>query len=403
MNIAWHSRSATIVIVCAMLVLSISMGVRATTGLFLPPMTAAHGWSRESFALAFAIQNLVWGFANPFFGAIADRLGTARAVAGGALFYVAGLVLMRFSETILGLNAASGLLIGMGLAGTTFGVVLGAVVRAVPRERQSAALGLAAAGGSMGQFIMLPIGQQLIGSFEWYGALIALALIVVTIVPLSAALAGRAALSTSNQSVAEALREVGRHRSFHYLFWSYFTCGFHTAFILLHFPAYIMDMGMPLDVGVKAIALIGLFNVIGTYASGVLGGRYSKKNLLAYIYLGRAFIILALLIAPKTPWSIYLFAAAMGLSWLGTVPLTNGLVAQIYGMKYVSMLAGIVFLGHQLGSSLGAWLGGYLYDRSGSYDWVWFLSIGLGVTAALLSWPVDERPIRRAPQIAAAV
>lgn len=397
-------RAAWIVVACGALVICIAMGVRTTASVFMPPMTAAHGWSREAFSLAFAVQNLVWGFSNPVLGAIADRFGAGRAVAGSAVLYVAGLVLMAFATTPAGLLGSSGFLVGFGLAGTTFGIVLGVVARHVTPEKRSAALGLTAAGGSIGQFVMLPAAQGLIGTFDWQVALLAMAGIAALMVPLAAGLAGRAADAAGvAQSIGEALREAAQHRTFHLLFWSYFTCGFHTAFITLHLPQYVLDLGLPVVVGVTAVALIGLCNAFGTYAAGVLGGRHSKKGLLAWIYLLRAVVIVAFLLAPKTPATVYLFAAVIGLLWLGTVPLTNGLIAQIYGVRYVSMLSGVVFLGHQLGSFLGAWLGGYIADTLGSYDLVWWIAAALGVIAAAFCWPVDERPIvRRAAAAGAA-
>jgi len=386
---------------CGALILTVAMGVRATAGLFMPPMSMAYGWPRETFAFAFALQNLIWGAANPFFGAVADRYGAGRALTAGALLYCAGLALMAYSATPAALYGSAGLMIGLGLAGTTFGVVLGVVARVVAPEKRSMALGLVAAGGSLGQFIMLPVGQGLIDAFQWQGALIALALVCGCMVLLAAALVGKGEAAASGQTIGAALREAGLHRSFHFLFWSYFVCGFHTAFITLHLPAYVQDHGLAVGVGVKAIALIGLFNILGTYTAGWLGTHWSKKGLLAGIYAGRSVAIAGLLIAPVSPISIYVFAAAMGFLWLGTVPLTNALVAQIYGTRYVSMLAGVVFFGHQIGSFLGAWLGGAIYDRTGSYDLVWQLSLALGLIAAALAWPVDERPLRRAQMEAA--
>jgi len=388
---------------CGATVLCIAMGVRATASIFMPPMLQANGWSREAFSLAFAVQNLVWGFANPVFGAIADRLGSGRAIAGSAILYAAGLALMAVSATPGALLGSAGLLVGMGLAGTTFGLVLGVVARHVPAERRSVALGLTAAGGSVGQFVMMPVAQGLIGAFEWQVALVTLAGLTALIVPLTAGLTGKAAANAGPaQSVGEALREVAGHRTFHYIFWGYFTCGFHTAFITLHLPQYVLDIGMPLTVGVTGMALIGLFNIFGTYTAGVLGGRLSKKNLLGWIYLLRAFVILAFLLAPPSPMSVYLFAAGIGFLWLGTIPLTNGLIAQIYGVRYVSMLTGVAFLGHQLGSFIGAWLGGFIADTTGSYEMVWWLSIALGFVAAAFCWPVDERPIARRAEAGAA-
>lgn len=379
-----------------MLVVFFGLGVRATSGILMQPMSEANGWSREVFSLAFALQNLVWGIGVPFFGYAADRWGSGRAIATGGAFYAIGLLFMRFAETPLELNLASGLLIGLGQAGTSFGMILSVVSRHAPVEKRSAALGLTAAGGSLGQFVMVPLGSQMVSVFGWSGALLAFALVVALVVPLASGLQGRGFdANAPAQSVGGALREAWRHPSFHFLFWSFFTCGFHTAFILLHFPAYVTGEGLPLHVGVTAIALICLFNVIGTYASGLLGGRYPKKKVLAAIYLLRSIFFVVFLLVPKTPAVIYVFACAMGLLWLGTVPVTNALVAFIYGTRYVSMLSGIIFFGHQIGSFLGAWLGGAVYDRTGSYDPVWILSIVVGLTAAALSWPVDERPIER--------
>ncbi|MEO7402843.1 MAG: MFS transporter [Burkholderiales bacterium] len=388
-------RPATMVIVCSISLLIISMGVRATTGLFQLPMTQAHGWTRESFAFAFALQNLVWGLANPFFGAVADRFGSGRAIVAGAILYTVGLVLMRYVETPGELYVASGVLIGLGLSGTTFSVILGVVSRRVSPERRSLALGFVAAGGSMGQFLMLPAGYFLIGALEWYGALLALALMAALMVPFAAGLTGRSQASQSNQSMSEALREALAHPSFHLIVLGYFTCGFHTAFITLHFPAYTADVGLTVDVGVRSLALVGLFNVIGTYTAGALGDKYSKKYLLSGLYFGRAIVILVFLLAPKTPLVFYLFSASLGFLWLGTVPLTNGLIATIYGTKYISMLTGLSFMGHQIGGFLGAWSGGLVFDMYKSYDPVWWFSVAVGVTAALFYLPVAERPILR--------
>jgi MFS family permease len=397
------SRSAWVVIACGAMVLCIALGVRTTASIFMPPMLQANGWTREAFSLAFAVQNLVWGLANPVFGAIADRLGSGRAIAGSAVLYVVGLLLMAVSGTPGELLGSSGLLVGLGLSGTTFGLVLGVVARHVPAEKRSAALGLTAAGGSLGQFVMMPVAQGLIGAFDWQMALVLMAAITALIVPLAAGMTGRAAVHLGPaQSMGAALAEVARHRTFHYLVLSYFTCGFHTAFITLHLPQYVLDLGMPLTVGVTAVALIGLFNIFGTFGAGALGGRRSKKGLLGWIYLLRAFVILAFVLAPKTPLVVYVFAACIGLLWLGTVPLTNGLIAQIYGVRYVSMLSGVAFLGHQIGSFIGAWLGGIIADATGSYDLVWWLSVALGFIAAAFCWPVDERPIARPVRAGAA-
>ncbi|HJW24077.1 MAG TPA: MFS transporter [Rhodocyclaceae bacterium] len=373
------------------------MGVRHTAGLFLQPMTLDHGWSRETFSFAIALQNLVWGLASPLAGALADRHGAGRTIAGAALLYVVGLVLMAHAGSAATLDLSGGLLVGLGLSGTTFAVILGLVGRHTTPARRSLALGVASAGGSFGQFAVLPIGQALISAYGWQSALVLLACGVGLIVPLAWAMAdGHKPAAGAGQSVAEALREAGGERSFHYLFWSYFVCGFQTAFIMLHLPSFLVDSGFSANVGMTAVALIGLFNVFGSFIFGWGGGRCSKKSLLALIYGLRGIAIVAFLLVPLSTASAWVFAAVMGLLWLGTVPLTNGLVAQIFGLRYMSMLTGVVFLGHQLGSFLGAWLGGRIYDETGSYLVAWGVAVGLSVLATVLSWPIDERPLVRA-------
>ncbi len=389
-------RSARTVLACAALILLLAMGVRQTMGLLLPPMTIANGWTREDFALAIALQNLLWGAFVPFSGAIADRFGAGRVLAASAAAYAAGLMLMAVSSTPVAFGLSAGVVIGLALSGTTFGVVLGVVAKVVSPEKRSFALGVASAGGSFGQFAMVPYGQALITGFGWYAALFALAATVALIVPLSAGLAGRAhAEHASPQTAVEALGEAIGQRSFHYLFWSYFVCGAHTAFIALHLPSYAQDSGLGPTVGMMALALIGFGNIFGSYGAGWLGGRASKKWLLTWIYGLRSVLILALLMVPKTPLALYLFAFGMGLLWLSTVPLTNALVAQIFGVKHVSMLTGVVFFGHQIGSFLGAYMGGVIATRQGSYDAAWWISIGLGIFAAIVCAPINERPVAR--------
>ncbi len=383
--------------VCGALILTLAMGVRHTGGLFLQPMTLDQGWSRELFSFSIALQNLLWGLFQPFAGAFADRHGAGRTLVGGALLYIAGLVIMAHADTALGLNVGAGLLIGMGLSGTTFSVVLGVIGRMAAPEKRSMALGLASAGGSFGQFAVLPVGQGLISMVGWQDALLWLALGIALIIPLAAAVTGTSDRASGvQQSLREALAEAVRTPSFHYLFWSFFVCGFQTAFIMLHLPAFVVDGGMSANIGMTAVALIGLFNIFGSFLSGWLGGCYSKKWLLAWIYALRIVAILALLLFPLSPLTLYLFAAVMGLLWLGTVPLTSGLVGHIFGLRYVGMLYGIVFLGHQIGGFLGAWLGGRIFDLSGSYLMAWWLSIALSVMAAALSLPVREAPLVRA-------
>ena len=390
-------RSTRTVLLCGALILMLAMGVRQTMGLFLPPMTLANGWTRDEFAFAIALQNLLWGAFVPFTGAIADRFGAGRVLVLAALTYVSGLVLMAFSSSPLAFDFSAGLLIGLALSGTTFGVVMGVVAKVVTPEKRSVALGIVGAGGSFGQFAMVPYGQGLISGFGWFPALLTLALTAALIVPLAAGLAGRAAPAAhgTHQSASEAFGEAFGQKSFHFLFWSYFVCGAHTAFIALHLPSYVQDAGMSPAVGMVALALIGFGNIFGSYGSGLLGQKLSKKWLLTWIYGLRSLLIVVLLVAPKTPIVLYVFAFAMGLLWLSTVPLTNALVAQIFGIKHVSMLSGTVFFGHQIGGFLGAWLGGVIFTRQGSYDLAWWISIALGVFAAIVCAPINERPIAR--------
>jgi predicted MFS family arabinose efflux permease len=391
-------RPLAIVLACAALVLFLAMGVRQTMGLYLPPMTLANGWTREQFALAIALQNLLWGAFVPFVGAAADRFGAGRVLVASALVYSLGLCLMAVSSSPAALGFSAGLLIGLALSGTTFGVVLGVVAKVVPQEKRSVAMGIVSAGGSFGQFAMVPAGQAMITGLGWYGALFAMAVLASLIVPLAAGLSGRIvhAAHGPHQSATQAFGEAFGQPSFHFLFWSYFVCGAHTAFIALHLPSYVQDTGLGAAVGMSALALIGLGNVFGSYGAGWLGQRASKKWLLTGIYGLRALVILALMLSPKTPAPIYAFALAMGLLWLSTVPLTNALVAQIFGLRHVSMLSGAVFFGHQIGAFLGAWLGGLVFTRQGSYDLAWWISIALGVFAAIVCAPINERPVARA-------
>lgn len=384
---------------CGAAILMLSMGIRQTFGLFLSPMSQANGWGRETFAFAIALQNLVWGMVQPLVGVVADRIGAGRVLVGGGLCYALGLVVMAYATTGPALDAGAGLMIGLGLSATSYGVVMGVVGRVVEPHRRSAALGVVGAGGSFGQFIMLPYGQALISAGGWQVALLVFAPSVLLILPLAWALSGRASegLSVSDsQSVFAALHEAASHRGFWFLTLSFLVCGFQTIFIMIHLPAFLLDRGLSPIAGMTALALIGFFNVIGSYLCGVLGGRYSKKNLLAWIYLLRAAVIGLFVFLPVTPLAAYAFAAIMGLTWLGTVPLTNGLVAQIFGVQYLSTLFSLSFLGHQVGSFLGAWYGGYIFDLTGSYHTAWLFTIGLSLLAAALCWPIDERQLRRA-------
>jgi len=392
-------RTPTLVLICAGIILTLALGTRQTFGLFLQPMSSELGWGRGHYSFALALSNLIWGIAQPFFGAWADKRGAGRVVAVCGLLYAAGLALMPFSTTPLMLDLSAGLLIGLGLSGVSFGIILGVVGRAFPPERRSFALGIASSGGSFGQFLMLPFGQLLISSFGWQVALMALAGTILATVPLATAMveARRPAEqgAAKTQSLSSALREAGRHVGFWYLTAGFFVCGFQVAFISVHLPAYLLDVKMSPAVGATALALIGLFNIGGSFAAGYLGGRFSKKYLLASIYFLRAGIVGLFVLFPVTPLSVYLFAAGIGFLWLGTVPLTNGLVGQIFGVRYVSTLFGIVFFSHQVGSFTGVWLGGYLFDATGSYTVVWVASIALAVLAGIINLPIDERPIER--------
>lgn len=384
------------VLACAGLVLMLALGIRQSFGLFLRPMSIELGWGRETFSFAIALQNLVWGLAMPFAGAIADRHGAGRVIAAGGLLYSVGLLAMAHATSPLLFNLSAGLLVGLGLSGTGFGVVLAVVARANPPERRSVAVGIAGACGSFGQFAMLPGGQGLIGMFGWVGALAAFAALAFLMIPLGGALAGRnAAANETTQSIGAALAEAATHRGFWLLTGSFLVCGFQTIFIMTHLPAYLVDRGLSVQEGMAALATIGLFNIAGSFAAGALGAHFSRKLLLAGVYALRAVAIALFIALPTSAASAYLFAAVMGFTWLGTVPLTNSLVGQIFGVKYLSTLFSISFLGHQLGAFAGAWAGGAIFDATGSYQAVWLASIALSVVACVLCLPIDERAIVR--------
>ncbi len=376
------------------MVLMLSVGTRQSFGLFLQPMTLELGWTRETFGFAIALQNIVWGLGQPFAGAIADKFGAARVIVAGGIFYALGLLMMAHSTTGLAFDLSAGILVGLGLSGCGFGVVMGVVGRAAPPAKRSAALGLVGAGGSFGQFAMLPFGQSLISNFGWLSALLVLAATSLVIIPLAAALAGRnTAAHAGSQSLSAAIREAAAHKGFWLLTVSFLVCGFQTLFIMIHLPAYLVDQGMSPTQGMTALALIGFFNIVGSYGCGLLGGHYSKKYLLVWLYSIRAVAISLFIALPLSTFTIWGFGITMGITWLGTVPLTNGLVAQIFGVKYLSTLFSIVFLGHQIGSFLGAWYGGLMFDLTGSYTTVWIFCIVLSVLAAALCVPVDERDV----------
>jgi len=389
------------VLVCGALIVTLSMGIRHGFGLWLQPVTQSQDWTRETFALAMAIQNLTWGFAGIFAGMLADRFGALRVLIAGAMLYAAGLAGMALAPTPTLFALTCGVLIGVAQAGTTYAVVYGVIGRNVSLQRRSWAMGVAAAAGSFGQFLMVPLEGWLIASLGWQQALMALGMAALLIIPLAWGLHephfadGNA--PPREQTIVQAVREAFAYRSFQLLMAGYFVCGFQVVFIGVHMPSYLKDHGLSPQVASFALALIGLFNVIGTYAAGALGQRLAKRKILAFIYLARSVAITVFLLTPLTPGSVYVFAAVMGLLWLSTVPPTNAIVAQIFGVAHLSMLGGFVFFSHQIGSFLGVWLGGYLYDRTGSYDLVWLIAITLGVAAALVNLPVRESAIRRQP------
>ena len=394
MTTVW--RNSAWVLLGSALILALSLGVRHGFGLFLPPMSAQFGWGREVFAFAIALQNLIWGLAQPFTGALADRFGAAKVVIVGGVLYAVGLLLMGLADSPLSLSLSAGLLIGIGLSGTSFSVILGVVGRALPAEKRSMGMGIASAAGSFGQFAMLPGTLGLIGWLGWSTALLVLGVLVAMILPLVGMLKDRPLPSLGGeQALREALREACSHSGFWLLALGFFVCGFQVVFIGVHLPAYLVDQHLPATVGTTVLALIGLFNIFGTYTAGWLGGRMSKPRLLTALYLARAVVIVLFLWAPITQLSAYLFGMAMGFLLLSTVPLTNGTVATLFGVRNLSMLGGIVFLFHQLGAFLGGWLGGVVYDQTGSYDLIWQVSILLSLLAAALNWPVRERPVAR--------
>ncbi|MGQ2922145.1 MAG: MFS transporter [Hydrogenophaga sp.] len=394
--------SALQVLACGAFIVTLSMGIRHGFGLWLQPITQTQGWTRETFSFALAIQNLSWGVFGIFAGMAADRFGAFRVLIGGAVAYALGLAGMALSTTSTTFALTTGVLIGAAQAGTTYAVIYGVIGRQIPAEKRSWAMGVAAAAGSFGQFLMVPVEGWLISQFGWQQALLFLGAAVLLIMPLALGLrepgfAGGAP-AQREQTIAQALREAFRYRSFQLLMAGYFVCGFQVVFIGVHMPSYLKDNGLSPQVASYALALIGLFNVIGTYAAGVLGQRMAKRHILAFIYFARAAVIAIFLIAPLSPMSVYVFSAVMGLLWLSTIPPTNAVVAQIFGVAHMSMLGGFIFFSHQIGSFMGVWLGGVLYDQTGSYNIVWYLAIALGVFAGLVNLPVRETPIARAPQ-----
>jgi len=366
-NITW------LAITCACLIALLGFGPRSAMGFFQVPMVQDTGWDRSTFALAMAIQNLAWGFGQPFLGAVSDRYGTWRVLSSGVLIYICGLVMMAHADSPLWLHIGGGVLVGVGIAACSFGVILAALARLVSPERRSMAFGLGTAAGSFGMFIYAPISQGLIDALGWSDSLLVLAAIMLIIPVLAVPLRGNSSTSKIattefEQSFREALLEAISHKGYLLLTAGFFVCGFQVAFITAHFPAYISDLGIASKWAVVAISLIGFFNIIGSLGSGYIGQKYSKPMFLVWIYLCRSVVITIFLLTPVSPTTIMVFSVVMGLLWLSTVPPTNGLVAVMFGTRYLGMLGGIVFFSHQIGSFLGVWLGGVLYDQTGSYD-----------------------------------
>lgn len=389
-------------------VMGLALGVRHVQGLFLLPVTMDRGWSRETFAMAMAVQNLTWGIVQPFTGMVADRYGSAKVIAGGLACYALGLAGMAHAATPAAFLWTAGVCIGVALSGTAFAVIYGALSRLVPPERRSWALGVAGAVGGLGQFTLVPAAQWLIGGWGWVAALLSFAVVCAMLLPLAFPLREPASRSQdatapdAGLSLAAAIREAFSQPGFWLLNLGFLACGFQLAFIGTHLPAYLMDKGLRAADAVAALAIIALANVMGTYVCGILGGHHRRKYLLAGIYLIRAAAIALFVLLPLSTWTVYVFAAVMGFVWLGTVPLTNGLISQVFGVRYITTLFGFVFFGHQLGSFLGVWLGGIVFEATRSYDAIWLGAMALGVLSAALHWPIDDREIRRARPAGAA-
>ena len=386
------------IIVAACLISLVGFGIRSSFGLYLEPMTGANDWPRETFAFAMAIQNLLWGIGVPVAGAIADRWGPGLVIALGTVIYGMGVAGMAVSDSGLALHLTGGLLVGLGVAFTSFSLALAAIARVVSPQRRSLALGFGTAAGSLGQVIFSPVSQALISTYGWYDSLVLVSFITLVMIPLAFILPSTSRAPGephSDQTMGEALGEAMSHRGYVLLTVGFFVCGFHVAFLTVHFPAYVTDLGLPAHVGAYALSIIGLLNIAGSFAAGAVGQRFSKKTSLSVIYFARAVVIAALLMAPVSEMTIYLFATAMGVLWLSTVPLTTAIVAQIFGLKFMATLFGVVFFSHQIGSFLGVWLGGVLYDRTGSYDMMWWAGIVFGVFAGIVHLPIDEKPLPR--------
>ncbi|MCY4227052.1 MAG: MFS transporter [Gammaproteobacteria bacterium] len=396
-NSSWQS--VPVILVAGCLIAMIGFGIRSSFGLYLEPMTSANGWTREVYGLAMALQNLFWGLGLPIAGALADKHGTGKIIIGGAILYALGIWGMAESGGVLFLQLTGGVMVGLGIAFSAFTLAIAAMVRAVGPERRSLVMGVGTAAGSMGQVVFSPVSQGFIAAFGWFNALLISAVIILIMVPLAFCLPGASSNQESNEQSDQTLRaaviEALSHKGYMLLTLGFFVCGFHVAFITVHLPAYVKDLGMDPLIGAYCIALIGIMNIIGSIGSGIAGQKWSKKYSLSTIYLGRSVVTLALLMAPKTPLVLLLFAGAMGILWLSTVPLTTGIIAQVFGIRYMATLFGIVFVSHQLGSFMGVWLGGRIFDETGSYDGMWWASVALGIFAAIVHLPINEKPLKR--------
>jgi MFS family permease len=396
---AW--RTPTVILVCGCLVALISFGPRSTFGFFLPPMTAANGWGRDVFGLALAIEMLLWGASQPFAGALADRFGAAWVLVGGAVLYIVGTVWMAYAHTPLEFHLAAGILIGLGLGGCSFGIVVGAFAKILPASWRTVSFGMGTAAGSFGQFLFAPLAVALIDITGWQNTLLIFGVILLTVIPLSFGVAAPrgssiAKLQTSvGQSISQALAEALGHRSYVLLVLGYFTCGFQLFFITVHLPAYLVDRGLPASIGGWTIAVIGLFNIFGSIASGYMSSLMPKRYLLSAIYFSRSIAILIFIVLPPSPVVTLIFGAVIGILWLSTIPPTSALVAIMFGPRWLTMLLGIAFFSHQVGGFLGVWLGGVLFESTGSYDVIWWGSIFFGVASAVINLPIVEKPVPR--------
>jgi len=393
-------RTPVVILACATLILLLSFGARQTYGLYLAPISKSHGWEIWVFSIAMDLNTLIWGLSQPFWGNIADRFGAGRVVGVGLLLYAAGLWMMSESVSPFGITLSTGLVTGLGMSATSFPIILAVVGRSVPEKRRSMFLGIASAGGSSGMVIVVPFAPYFISDSGYATALVVLAILMITIVPLTAAIAGNPQTpeggNAIKQNTREAIREALGHKGYVLLVTAFFVCGFQTMFIGAHLPNHLDKSGVDSETAATALALIGLFNIVGCFIWGALGGKYSKKLMLAVLYIARSFGLIVFIVLPVTDTSALLFASFTGLLFLGTVPLTSGLVAQIFGTQYMAMLYGFAFTSHQVGSFLGIWMGGVVFDLTGNYDAIWWSAIVLGFIAAAMHWPIDERPLVRA-------